>query len=576
LKHFYTSFFVKHIFAVLDRRDKIFFIYLFGLSTAISLIEFIGVSAIIPFVGMITDNAVIKNNKYINFFYNLFNFSSMPQFIVAFGLFLVAYFFFRGFFNLYYYYMIARFSYGRYHKFSNKLFNKILYSPYKKFQHQDSSSIYRSIINETLNASQLLVSLLNILAESMVVIFLYLLLLYVNIKATISITIIFVALFITVFLFISKKMRTVSHERSMSLKETYEILTNFFHNFKFIKLISCENFLQKNFNNNINKIAKAYIKSYSLHNFPRLFLETIGFGIIIIFFLYVLFYNKANISYAITFISIYILALYRMLPSFNRILSNYNSILFNYKSIEIIHNELNSPTDTCGNKPIFLNKYIKTENLTFYYHEKPYILDNVNITINKSEKIGIIGKSGAGKSTFLDLLMAFLTPVKGRILIDNIELMNDYIKSWRNLIGYIPQNFFLFNDTIEQNIVFGRDMDNERLLKVIRQAHIEHLIDKNNQLNKRIGEGGSLLSGGEKQRIALARALYGNPDIIIMDEATNSLDFEVENEIMNDLFKECSDKTIIIVSHRLNTVERCDKIYLLADGKLLHYNDDQL
>jgi len=127
--------------------------------------------------------------------------------------------------------------------------------------------------------------------------------------------------------------------------------------------------------------------------------------------------------------------------------------------------------------------------------------------------------------------MAFLKPVSGKIFIDNVALTDDYIKSWRNLIGYIPQHFFLFNDTIEQNIVFGRKMDRERLFKVIKQAHIEHLIDKNNQLHKKIGEGGSLLSGGEKQRIALARALYGNPEIIIMDEATNSLDLEVETKL---------------------------------------------
>lgn len=569
MKDFYNNLFIKNIISLLDKRDRIFFICLLALSVVISMIEFVGISAIIPFISIITDNSIVINNRYLHYFYDFFNFQSIPDFIIIFGLLLVAYFFFRGFFNLFYYHMIARFSYGRYNKLSNKLFRQLLYSPYKKFQHLDSSSIYRSILNETINTSQLLVSLLNILSESMIVILLYFLLLYVNLKATLIITSFFLILIITVFIIITKKMERVSIERSNSLKTAYEILANFFYNFKFIKLISSENYLLKNFNTNINTITKAYTKSYTISNLPRMFLETIGFSVIIIFFLYVLFYNKTSLSYAITFISIYVLALYRMLPSFNRILSNYNNILFNYKSIEIIANELMSTIEIGGNKPVSLNNYIRTENLTFYYKENSYILKNVNIEIRKSAKIGIIGKSGSGKSTFLDLLMAFLKPVKGKILIDNLELNNDIIKSWRNHIGYIPQNIFLFNGTIEENILFGRELDKNLLLKAVKQSHIEHLIEKNAKSNSKIGEGGLLLSGGERQRIAIARALYGNPDILIMDEATNSLDIEVENEIMNDIFRECADKTIIIVSHRLNTVERCDKVFTLINGDLV-------
>jgi ABC-type multidrug transport system fused ATPase/permease subunit len=258
-----------------------------------------------------------------------------------------------------------------------------------------------------------------------------------------------------------------------------------------------------------------------------------------------------------------------MLPSFNRILSNYNNILFNYKSVEIVHDELNNAIETVGNKSVSLKKFIRTENLTFYYNKDKYILHNVNVVINKGAKIGIIGRSGSGKSTFLDLLMAFLEPVQGKIFIDNIELNHDITSSWRNLIGYIPQNIFLFNDTIEQNIIFGRKIDKEQLFKVLKQAHIEYLLDTSTSVGKQIGEGGGLLSSGVRQRIAIARALYGNPDILIMDEATNSLDIEVENEIMNDLFNECADKTIIIVSHRLNTVEHCNRIFKLVDGNLL-------
>jgi ATP-binding cassette subfamily B protein len=468
--------------------------------------------------------------------------------------------------------MLGRFSYGRYHKLSNKLFKQYLYAPYKKFLHIDSSSIYRAIINEAIGTSQLLVSVMNMLSESLIIILLYLLLLYVNLKATIIITIFFLLLLSIIFLFITKKMEAVSSDKSRNLKKTYDILTNFFYNFKFLKLTSSENFFFKKFDKYVNNVTNAYIKNYTISNIPRLFLETIGFTVIIIFFLYILFYNHASLSFAITFISIYILALYRMLPSFNRLLSNYNTILFNYKSIEIISNELHSPIEQIGSKHLSLRKEIKIDNLSFYYNADKYILKNINMTIRKGSKIGIIGKSGSGKSTLLDLIMAFHTPISGRILIDDVELNCDIINSWRNIIGYIPQNIYLFNDTIEQNILFGRQLNKEQLAKVLQQAHIKYLLDENSKRERYIGEGGLMLSGGERQRIAIARALYGNPEVLIMDEATNSLDLEVENEIMEDIFNECVEKTIIVVSHRLNTVERCDNVYKLIDGYIKMVN----
>ncbi|EKD2120923.1 ABC-type lipopolysaccharide transporter PglK, partial [Campylobacter jejuni] len=205
----------------------------------------------------------------------------------------------------------------------------------------------------------------------------------------------------------------------------------------------------------------------------------------------------------------------------------------------------------------------------FGYEGKKHLFKNLNLNIKKGEKIAFIGESGCGKSTLVDLIIGLLKPKEGQILIDEQELNANNTKNYRQKIGYIPQNIYLFNDSIAKNITFGDAVDEEKLNRVIKQANLEHFIKNLSQgVQTKVGDGGSNLSGGQKQRIAIARALYLEPEILVLDEATSALDTQSEAKIMDEIYKISKDKTMIIIAHRLSTITQCDKVYRLEHGKL--------
>ncbi len=222
-----------------------------------------------------------------------------------------------------------------------------------------------------------------------------------------------------------------------------------------------------------------------------------------------------------------------------------------------------------GEEKLSFNQELKIYNLSFGYEGKKCLFKNLNLNIKKGEKIAFIGESGCGKSTLVDLIIGLLKPKEGQILIDEQELNANNTKNYRQKIGYIPQNIYLFNDSIAKNITFGDAVDEEKLNRVIKQANLEHFIKNLSQgVQTKVGDGGSNLSGGQKQRIAIARALYLEPEILVLDEATSALDTQSEAKIMDEIYKISKDKTMIIIAHRLSTITQCDKVYRLEHGKL--------
>ncbi|EAI0534520.1 ABC transporter ATP-binding protein, partial [Campylobacter jejuni] len=225
--------------------------------------------------------------------------------------------------------------------------------------------------------------------------------------------------------------------------------------------------------------------------------------------------------------------------------------------------------ENLGEEKLSFNQELKIYNLSFGYEGKKYLFKNLNLNIKKGEKIAFIGESGCGKSTLVDLIIGLLKPKEGQILLDKQELNASNAKNYRQKIGYIPQNIYLFNDSIAKNITFGDAVDEEKLSKVIKQANLEHFIKNLPQgVQTKVGDGGSNLSGGQKQRIAIARALYLEPEILVLDEATSALDTQSEAKIMDEIYKISKDKTMIIIAHRLSTITQCDKVYRLEHGKL--------
>jgi ATP-binding cassette subfamily B protein len=556
---------LKRLQVVLDTKDFYFFIILFIYTVFVSMVEVVGISAIVPFIAVVNDFKVIERNYYIKFFYELFHYDSYLAFTVFFAIMLLFYYLARFFLNTYYYYLIARFSFGRYRKISEKLFKSYLFSDYSRFLKTDSSSINRSITSEALNLSQFLLNSLVLLSEFIVMILLYVVLVIVNFRITFFLTILFIGIFIILVKVISKRIKQEGVSKSTSQKEIFDVIGASFNNFKIIKLMGVEGTFIYKFVHSIIMISGSLIKQQTLSNLPRLILETAGFCILIICVLYYVYADMGDISKVIPILSILVLALYRMLPSYNRIISSYNNLMFNINSVSIVSNELSVDIETAGNEVVLFNSIVELKNISFYYRKGNFVLKNLNLEVNKASKIGIIGESGIGKSTLLDIIMGLLWAKEGEVLIDKVSLSKENVRNWRGKIGYIPQNVYLFNDTVENNILFGRALDDKQLTSVLKQANIDKFLKK---VSGTVGEGGINLSGGERQRVAIARALYGKPELLIMDEATSALDLVTEKKIIEELFDNCPYLTIIIVSHRYSTLEKCDEFYEMKDGTL--------
>lgn len=559
---------LKKIFFILSKEDKKFLFSLLLFSVFISFIESFAISLVMPFITLASDFSYFDKNKYL---IQLKDYLALPVFeiIVYFGVVLIIFYVLRALLNSYYFHLLARFSKGRYHAIAYKVFAKFLNTDYENFTQKNQSEILKSITGEVYNLSTMISSFLLMMSEIFVVLLLYTLMLLVNYKITL-----FLSLFMIINAFILIKVlspivKKAGLKREEAMKNFFEILNTNLNNFKLIKLKTKEDGVLNLFKTQSEIFARANITNESVSAMPRIYLEGVGFCVLVFIVVFLVFKNQSDISGILATISIFVLALYRLMPSANRIITSYHDLLYYRSSLDIIYQILKQKEESLGEEKINFDKELRLENLTFGYKDKKNLFTCLNLSIKKGEKIAFIGESGCGKSTLVDIIIGLLSPREGRVLLDENELNMKNVKNYRQKIGYIPQNIYLFNDSIAKNISFGDEVDEEKLQRVIKQANLEHFVKNLPQgVQTKVGDGGSNLSGGQKQRIAIARALYLDPEILVLDEATSALDTESEAKIMDEIYKISKDKTMIIIAHRLSTITRCDSIYRLENGKL--------
>lgn len=555
--------------SILTKRDKQILLGLLIFSILISLLEMVGISIIMPFISVASDFSLIHSNEYYNFFYNFLDFDNNIDFVMAFGVFLIFFYVFRSAINLFYFYLLARFARGRYHLLAYRLFENYLGLSYRDFIEKNSSELNKTIIQEANNLTIILSQLLLMMSEIFVVVFIYSMMLYVNFKITLLLTLILGLNAFFLVKFVSPKLKLAGIQREESQKSFYEVINSTLGNFKLIKLQSNQQEIMDKFANASTGFAKSNITSDSLSHFPRLFLEAVGFSIISFIIVYLVYKYNSDISSSLALISMFVLGLYRLMPSANRILSAYNQILYYKKSLDIVHNDIMYDSETLLDKSISFNHKIQLSQIFFEYEKDKPILQNISLTITKGESIAFVGESGSGKSTLVDLIIGLYKPLDGQLLVDNVALSDENIRSWRKKIGYIPQNVYLFDGTVAQNVAFGNTVDEKRIETVLQQANIlEFLQTHQRGLETVVGEGGIKLSGGQKQRIAIARALYLNPEILVLDEATSALDNKTEAKIMDEVYQISADKTLIIIAHRLSSLSRCERIITLEKNTI--------
>lgn len=559
---------LKKLFFILNAQDKRFLFGLLIFSIFIGFIESFAISLIMPFVSVASNFELLEKSSYFKPIYEYLNLPSY-KLVAYFGCILIVFYIFRAFLNAFYFHLLARFSKGRYHTFACRIFNKYLHLEYENFTNKNQSELLKTITQEVFHLSTLISAFLLMLSESFVVFLLYTLLLVINYKITLALSVFLLLNAFILIKILSPLVKKASIAREEAMKNYFEILNANLNNFKIIKLKTKEQSTQKLYETQSGLFAKANISNESMSSIPRIYLEGMGFCMLCLIIVYLVLKYESDISSILATITIFVVALYRLMPSANRIITSYNEIIYYKNSLDIIYNILNEKEEKLGDEKITFQDKIELKKLFFAYQGKRNLFKGLNFTLKKNEKIAFIGKSGSGKSTLVDLIIGLLKPNDGAIFVDGVKLNESNIKSFRSKIGYIPQQIYLFNDSIAKNISFGEDIDEELLHQVIKQANLESFVKSlEHGVHTKVGDSGSFLSGGQRQRIAIARALYQKPEILVLDEATSALDQESEAKIMEEIYKISKDKTLIIIAHRLSTIQGCDRVFEVKRGIL--------
>ena len=429
-----------------------------------------------------------------------------------------------------------------------------------------SGTLIRNMSVEIKNVTKSISSLLVMIIEIFMTLTLIIILLYVSPTETFFTSIIIGSSGLLIIYFTNKKVKVLSEKRAEIDQRYNKNLIDSLNSINDIKLMNKLNF----FSIIHDKLKNKYfynIRQFSLINaFPRPLIEIVIISVIT-FFIFISLNRDPNINEAVTIIGLFGIVGLRLLPAFSRIVVSFQNLKFRYISFQILYEEFNKKINDVkilenekSEKDLFLKK-ISFKNISFKYEQKK-IFENFNFEIKKNKLLLIYGESGSGKSTLLNLLMGLIEPTSGDILLDDQDSIFNNKTNWRNIVSYVPQQIYLLDDTIEKNIAFGektKNIDHERLKQVIKLSKLDNFL-RENDLNKyNLGEKGMKISGGQIQRIGVARALYRNPKVLLLDESTNGLDYETEKNFLNDLKELKKEITIIFVSHREHIKDHADE-----------------
>ncbi len=458
-----------------------------------------------------------------------------------------------------------------------KLFKKYLFKNYKFHLKTNPSILLRNVSAEVSQTSSVILSCLKLIRELLVLVAIFSLLLMSSFLITISIFV-FLTFIVTLFFVFTKKILEKNSRLIQAINASQiQHITQSFNAIKEIKILNKENFINEIAVKNMVKFENPFLINFFLTSLPRPFLEVLVILSLILISILITGSNQSIIS-LIPILSLFTVSAVRLIPSFNSIstaLANIKSLRPSYK---LVYSNLVDDKDTdkisdinLSNKNLNFQNKIVFKDVSFTYENKnSSVLKNVNLEIIKGSNLGITGKSGSGKSTLINLLIGLLQPDKGLVCLDDKDIKQN-IRKWQSLISYVPQDIYLLDDTIKKNIAIGEEedqIDYHRLDLAINSAELKDYIDKlPEKLQTFVGNRGVRISGGQKQRIGIARALYLKRDILILDEATNSLDIENEEKVIDNIINQYQSKTIICIAHSNKVLEKFDNIIFLDNGR---------
>ncbi len=572
---------LQKIFAILTRKERRQLILLFCLMLIMALFQALGVASVLPFISLVMNPEIITENRWLQSVYQYFNFQNTSSFIIASGLIMLFLILFGNFISALTTWAKFKFVWNNNHNISLRLLRHYLYQPYLFFLNRNSSELTRDILNEVQTLSSgYLIPLLDFASRLLLIVVIVAMVLIVDPLITIIAVIILGGSYLLIFWLIRKRLGIKGKGRLAANRERFKAVSEAFGGIKEVKASGREQYYLEEYARPSALLSNLQAWNALVGTIPKYVLESVAFGSVIALVLILLIF-KGEAQSVIPVVSFFAFAGYRLMPAIQDVFQTSTQIKFNQAILDHIYQEMINintqavPAHEINVDPMPLNfeEEIKLENITFSYSSMDEkVLEDVNITIRKNQKVGIVGATGAGKTTLVDILLGLFIPEQGQIFVDDIPVSADNVRGWQKIIGYVPQQIYLNDDTVSGNIAFGiptAQIDPDRVTKAAAIARLDEFISRlPEKYDTIVGERGVRLSGGQMQRVGIARAVYHDPQVLILDEATSALDSITEQEFLEALEAAAAIKTLVIIAHRISTVKNCDFIIMLEEGRV--------
>ncbi len=574
------------------RKGLVLLLFIFTLT---SVLEALGIGLIGPFLNIAGNPESIHKISSLNWVYQQLKLQSTIQVVPILGIGIAAIFCLKSLLYFLSWAKIYQYSADLNQSLITKLLSAYLTVPYTFHLNRNTASLIKNILIETTTfTASCILPLLKAAVNLIVLLCLFLLLAKTDLLLLAMIMVILLPIFI-LFNLLGNKFKKWGKIKSESKQEMVRILNHGLGGLKETRVIGCESYFQEQMANKAQQFAQADSLFSTSQMLPRILIETALIVFIMLFISLSIIFLKQDMQEITGIMGIFAIASMRLIPAASQLFSSINQLRNSNYAVNMLYLDLkeisaqgvnklaklpaNSSANSAANsskdraKGLTFSESIELDRITYSYHNSPKLaVENISLKIKKGQSIALIGKSGSGKTTLVDIILGLLEPNKGDILVDGKSIYNN-LRSWQNMIGYIPQSIFLIDDTVERNIAFGVSdlaIDPVRMDKALQAAQLEELITQLPQgIKTEVGERGVRLSGGQRQRIGIARALYHEREILVLDEATSALDNETERLVSEAIKSLAGTKTLIIIAHRLSTVEHCDRVYLMEKGHVI-------
>ncbi len=570
----------KKLFSLLAPKERKLAGLLLIMIMIMALLDMLGVASILPFMSVLTNPEIIQTNPILNKMFDIskkYGIQTDQQFVLILGILVFITLVISIAFKALTTYVQVRFIHMREYSISKRLVEGYLHQPYSWFLSRNSADIGKTILSEVGGVvGHGIRPLIDLIAKSLVTIAIITLLIIVDPKLALIVGLSLGGVYGLIFYFSRSYLRRIGKERLKNNKLRFMVISDAFGGAKEVKVSRLEQAYIKLFSGPAQNFARNKASASIIGQLPRFALEATAFGGILLLILYLI-KNTGNFNNALPIISLYVFAGYRLIPALQQIYNSFTQVTFQSPSVEKLHDDLKNlkPFNTNNDKNTFsFDKKIHLKNIFYNYPDTSRTaLKNVNLSISARSTVGIVGATGSGKTTTVDIILGLLEAQKGTLEVDGKIITKHNVRSWQSSISYVPQNIYLSDDTIAANIAFGvnyKNIDQEAVEKAANIANLHDFIisDLPKKYQTTIGERGIRLSGGQRQRIGIARALYNQPKVLILDEATSALDNQTEKAVMDAINNLSESITIILIAHRLSSLRKCDKIFLLEKGEL--------